>query len=93
MNVYVALFSLWGLVILALVAILICRSRLTGQETDWIPLTDDKREDQAIQAQIAIEKQVHKLTWPIRVLVILFVVLPLVMVSVWLYSEITGLTV
>jgi len=79
----------WGLVTIPFIVLLICRSRLEGQESDWIDLTDDAREDQAIQKQAAIEKKVHKFDTPIRALGILSAVLLLVIVGLWLYSGIT----
>ena len=79
----------WVLVTIPFIVLLICRSRLEGQESDWIDLTDDAREDQAIQNQSAIEKKVHKFDTPIRALGVLSVVLLLAIVGLWLYSGIT----
>ncbi|MBI1940824.1 MAG: hypothetical protein HYS33_04860 [Acidobacteria bacterium] len=79
----------WGLVTIPFIVLLIYRSRLEGQESDWIDLTDDAREDQAIQKQAAIEKKVHKFDTPIRALGAVSVVLLLVIVGLWLYSGIT----
>ena len=79
----------WVLVTIPFIVLLICRSRLEGQESDWIDLTDDAREDQAIQKQSAIEKKVHKFDTPIRALGVLSVVLLLAIVGLWLYSGIT----
>lgn len=79
----------WGLVTIPCIVLLIYRSRLEGQESDWIDLTDDAREDQAIQKQAAIEKKVHKFDTPIRALGAVSVVLLLVIVGLWLYSGIT----
>jgi hypothetical protein len=79
----------WVLVTIAFIVLLICRSRLEGQESDWIDLTDDAREDQAIRKQSAIEKKVHKFDTPIRALGVLSVVLLLAIVGLWLYSGIT----
>jgi hypothetical protein len=89
MNPYVAMFTTWGLVTLALIALLIYRSRLESQESDWIPLTEDEREDRAIQTQTLIENKTRKLTWPIRALGTLSVVLLLAIFGFWLYSGIT----
>ena len=87
MNMLVGLLAAWGGVTVALVALILYRARLESKETDWIPLTDDAREDRAIQQQITLEKQTHKLTWPIRILGVLCVVL-LLASGVWfLYVE------
>jgi hypothetical protein len=88
MNPYTGLFSAWGLVTATLVVLLVYRSRLTSHESDWIPLTDDAKEDRAIQAQIAIEKKTHKLTWPIRALFTLSILLLVVILGYWIYHGI-----
>lgn len=90
MSPFVGLIGAWGLVTGALVVLIICRSRLESKESDWIPLTDDAREERAIQEQTAIEKKAHKLDWPIRVLGALCVLLLLAVIGYWLYSGITG---
>lgn len=88
MNTYLWLLMAWGLVTIALVALLVYRSRLEKQESDWIPLTDDEREDQAIRAQSMIEIKTQRLTMPIRALGTLSVVLLLAIVGFWLYQGI-----
>jgi len=88
MSAYVGLFSAWGLVTIALAILLIYRSRLEGQESDWIPLTDDEREERAIKAQTIIEMKARRLTWPIRALGTLSVVLLLAIIGLWLYQGI-----
>lgn len=90
MNPYTGLFSVWGLVTVPLVVLLLYRSRLTSQETDWIPLTEDEREDRAIQTQTIIEMKARKLVWPIRALGTLSVVLLFVILGYWIYSGITN---
>ena len=90
MNPYVWLLSAWGLVTGGLIVLWICRSRLESQETDWIPLTDDAREERAIQSQMVIEKKAHKYDWPIRILATLSFVLLLAMGGYWLYAGIMG---
>lgn len=80
----------WVLVTIPFIVLLIYRSRLESQESDWIDLTDDAREDQAIQKQSAIEKKVHKFDTPIRALGTLSVVLLLAIFGLWLYSGLTG---
>jgi hypothetical protein len=89
MNPFVGLIAGWVLVTLVLVALLIYRARLESKESDWIDLTDDAKEDRAIQAQTAIEMTTKKLVWPIRALGTLSVVLLLTLVGLWVY---TGLT-
>ena len=88
MNTIVAVLAVWGLVTLTLVALPVYRSRLTRQESDWIDLTDDAREDRAIQTQTLIEKKVEKLTWPIRGLSVLSTVLVLLMLVLWVFQGI-----
>jgi hypothetical protein len=88
MNPFVVLIAAWGLVTIALVVLVIYRSRLESHETDWIPLTDDDREDRAIKEQTIVEMKTGKLTWPIRALGTLSVVLLLVMFGLWLYKGI-----
>lgn len=89
MNPYMGLFSVWGLVTFTLIVLLIYRSRLTSQETDWIPLTEDEREDRAIQTQTVIEMKARKLVWPIRALSTASVVLLFVILAYWIYTGIT----
>jgi len=88
MNPFVVLIAAWGLVTIALVVLVIYRSRLESHEADWIPLTDDDREDRAIKEQTIVEMKTGKLTWPIRALGTLSVVLLLVMFGLWLYKGI-----
>jgi hypothetical protein len=90
MNTNVVLLAVWGSVTLILVALLVYRSRLTRQESDWIDLTGDEREDRAIRTQRTIEIKVDKLTWPIRGLGALSVVLLLAILGVWVYQGITS---
>lgn len=87
MNAIMGLFSVWGLVTVAFVAVLIYRSRLTSHDRDWIPLSADER---AIQAQTVTELKAGKLTWPIRALGAASVVLLLVILSYWVYTGISA---
>jgi hypothetical protein len=64
------------------------RSRLTRRETDWIPLSDDAREEKAIEAQKVIEMKSHKFDLPIRTLGIVWVIMLLVVVGFWFYHGI-----
>jgi hypothetical protein len=90
MNPYVALISAWGVVTLLLAALLFYRSRLAKRESDWIPLTDDAREDRAIQSQTLIEMKAKRLVWPIRTLGVLSVILLVVLLSYWAYTGIAN---
>ena len=90
MNLLTGLIAAWGLVTGALIVLYICRSRLQSKEADWIPLTDDAREDQAIKEQTVIDKKAHKFDWPIHALGVLSVVLLLVIIGYFLYSGITS---
>jgi uncharacterized integral membrane protein len=86
----VGLIVTWGLVTGALVVLIICRARLESKETDWIPLTNDAREERAIQEQAVIGKKAHKLDWPIRVLGTLSVILLLAAMGYWIYSGLSS---
>ncbi len=88
MTTYIIMGSTWAVITIAFFALLIYRSRLTKQESDWIPLTDDVREDSAIQSQTIIEMKTRKLTIPIRTLGVLSIALLLVMLGYWLYMGI-----
>lgn len=89
MNPNWALIAGWVVVTLALAVLLILRARLESQESDWIQLSEDEKEDRAIQSQTAIEKKAQKLVWPIRALGTLSIVLFLTMLGIWVYSGIT----
>jgi uncharacterized ion transporter superfamily protein YfcC len=88
MDTLVALFAAWGLVTILFFGLVFYRSRLTKKETDWIPLSDDAREEQAIEAQKVIEKKSHKLDLPIRTLGAVWVIMLLVIVGFWFYHGI-----
>jgi uncharacterized ion transporter superfamily protein YfcC len=85
----VFLFSIWGVITVLFLALVYYRSRLTKKETDWIPLSDDAKEDQAIETQKVIEVKTSKVTIPIRALGVLWVVLAVVIVGFWFYHGIT----
>ena len=89
MNLLTGLITAWGLVTGALIVLYICRSRLEKKESDWIPLTDDAREDQAIQEQTVVGKKAHKFDRPIWALGLLSALLLLVIIGYFLYSGIT----
>jgi uncharacterized ion transporter superfamily protein YfcC len=88
MDIMVVLFVVWGLVTILFLGLVFYRSRLTRRETDWIPLSDDAREEQAIEAQKVIEKKSHKLDLPIRALGAAWVIMLLVVVGFWFYHGI-----
>jgi hypothetical protein len=83
-----ALITGWVVVTLALAVLLIVRARLESQESDWIDLTEDDKEDRAIQTQTVIEKKAQKLVWPIRVLGAISILLLLAILGIWVYSGI-----
>ena len=85
MDTLIVLLAVWGLITLLFVVLLIYRRNLTKQESDWIPLSDDAKEDTAIRAQSIIEMKTRKLTVPIRALGSLSVVLALVILGFWLF--------
>ncbi len=64
MNTLIAMGLAWGVITLVFVILLLYRRSLTKNESDWIPLTDDAKEDSAIQAQTIIEMKTKKLTDP-----------------------------
>ena len=88
MQTLITLGSAWGVITVAFVALVIYRRSLTKQESDWIPLTNYGKEDNAIQAQTIIEMKTRKLTVPIRALGTLSLLLFLVIVGVWIYHTI-----
>jgi uncharacterized ion transporter superfamily protein YfcC len=85
----VALFVAWGLVTILFFGLVFYRSRITKKESDWIPLSEDAREEQAIEAQKVSEMKSHKLDLPIRALGAVWVILLLVIVGFWFYHGIT----
>jgi UDP-N-acetylmuramyl pentapeptide phosphotransferase/UDP-N-acetylglucosamine-1-phosphate transferase len=89
MDTMVVLFIVWGLITILFLALVFYRSRLTKQETDWIPLSDDAKEEHAIEAQKLIEMKTNRVTIPIRALGAAWVVMALVIVGFWFYHGIT----
>jgi len=83
----IAMSSVWAVITIAFVALLLYRRSLTKQESDWIPLTDDAKEESAIQAQTVIEMKTRKLTAPIRTLGTLSLLMLLVIVGFWLFHS------
>jgi hypothetical protein len=89
MDTMVILFAVWGLVTILFLALAFYRSRLTRREADWIPLSGDAKEEQAIEAQKVIETKRRKFDLPIRLLGILWVLMLLAVVGFWFYHGIT----
>jgi len=88
MTTLTILGLVWAVITVVFVVLLLYRRNLTKTESDWIPLTDDAKEDKAIQAQTVIEMKTKKLTFPIRALGTLSVIILLVIVGVWLFQSI-----
>ena len=89
MDTMVLLFTIWAVITVLFLVLVVVRSRLTKNETDWIPLSDDAKEDQAIEAQNVIEMKTHRFNVPIRALGLLWVVMAVVIVGFWFYHGIT----
>lgn len=85
MDALTAMSSAWVVITIAFAILLVYRRSLTKNESDWIPLTDDAKEDSAIQAQTIIEMKTRKLTIPIRALGTLSLLMLLVIVGFWLF--------
>jgi len=88
MDTLTAMSVAWVVITILFVALLLYRRSLIAKESDWIPLTDDSKEDSAIQAQTVIEMKTRKLTVPIRALGSLSLVMLLVIVGIWLFHSI-----
>ena len=89
MDTMVLLFTVWGVITFLFLVLVVYRSRLTKKETDWIPLSGDAKEDQAIEAQKVIEMKTHRVTVPIRALGVIWLVMLVVVVGFWFYHGIT----
>jgi len=89
MDTMVLLFSIWAVITVLFLVLVVIRSRMTKNETDWIPLSNDAKEDQAIEAQKVIEMKSHKFAVPIRALGVLWVVMAVLVVGFWFYHGIT----
>ena len=85
MDFLTGMSSAWGVVTVAFIILLLYRRSLTKNESDWIPLTDDAKEDSAIQAQTVIEMKTRRLTIPIRALGWLSLAMLLVIVGFWVF--------
>ena len=89
MDTMVLLVTIWAVITVLFLVLVFVRSRMTKKETDWIPLSDDAKEDQAIETQNVIEMKTHKFAIPIRALGVLWVVMAVVIVGFWFYHGIT----
>jgi hypothetical protein len=85
----VYLFSVWGLVTVALVALLLYRSFLESREDDQIFIS--KGENRMAAEQSVIIGKVTRLGGPIKALSIASGVLLVVCVGVWLWAGFTSL--
>lgn len=85
MNTLLAMGAAWAVITIVFAILLLYRRSLTKNESDWIPLTDDAKEETAIQAQTVIEMKTRRLTIPIRALGTLSLVMLLVIVGFWLF--------
>ena len=85
----VYLFSIWGLVTVALVALLLYRSFLESREDDQIFIS--KGENHIAAEQRDIITKVTRLGTPIKALSIASGVLLVVCVGVWLWAGFTSL--
>jgi nitrate reductase NapE component len=90
MSTLGVLIVVWAVITVAFIVLLLYRGKLTSHEADWIPLTDDAKEERAIRAQTVVEMKAKKLTIPIRTLGTLSVVLLLAIFGLWLYQSIYG---
>ena len=86
MNPLLGLIATWVLVTGTLIVLFLYRSRLEDKETDWIPMTEDSREEKAIAEQKTIERRVHKFDRPIQALGALSVLLILTIITYWVYN-------
>ena len=89
MSTMSVLFAVWVLVTILFLILVFYRSRITKTETDWIPLSDDSKEDKAIEAQKVSEKKGSELDVPIRILGWLSVIMVFVLAGYWVYHGLT----
>lgn len=85
METLIIMGSVWAVITIVFAALLLYRRSLTKNESDWIPLTDDGKEDSAIHSQTIAEMKTRRLTIPIRTLGFLSLVMLLVIVGFWLF--------
>ena len=85
MSTMQVIVAVWALVTVLFLILVFYRSRITKTETDWIPLSDDAKEDKAIEAQKVSEKKGSELDVPIRILGWLSVIMVFVLAGYWVY--------
>ena len=85
MNTLTVMSLSWGVITVAFAVLLIYRRSLTKGESDWISMTEDAKEESAIENQKKIEAKTTKLTIPIRALGTVSVLLLVVIVGFWLF--------
>ncbi len=83
MDTLTALWIGWGVVTTLFVGLSLYRMSITKNERDWIALTDDSKEDAAIQSQMANEVKTRKLKVPITTLGFVSLAMFLVIAGVW----------
>ena len=86
MNPLLGLIATWVVVTGTLIVLFLYRSRLEDKETDWIPMTEDSREEKAIAEQQTLERKVHKFDRPIQAVGALSVVLLVTILTFWVYK-------
>ena len=86
MNPLMVMVIIWSFVTCLLVIFVLYRSRLESRESDWIPMTEDSREERAIQNQKAIEMRVHRFDRPIHALGAVSILLLLTILAYWAYT-------
>jgi len=89
MDFLTTMGAAWGVITVLFAILLLYRRSLTKNESDWIPLTDDAKEDSAIKAQTIVEMKTKKLTIPIRTLGFLSLAMLLVIVGFWVFHTLT----
>lgn len=86
-NVHRALIVdlvVWSLVTLALVIVLMYRSRLESQEEDQ-PYLDPAEQSLADEQRVIVER-IHRLSWPVRILFSASAALLLAAVGLWFWQ-------
>ena len=86
MNPLLVMIITWSFVTCLLIIFVLYRSRLENRESDWIPMTEDAREESAIQNQQALERRVHRFDRPIHYLAAISALLLLTILTYWAYT-------
>jgi hypothetical protein len=90
MDTLTALSMVWGVVTILFVSLIFYRMSITKNEKDWIALTNDSKEDAAIQAQMANEVKTRKLKVPITTLGFVSLAMFLVIAGVWVMHTLSN---